>query len=110
MLVRQAKGLDGTEIVLANGESIGKIDEIVHSNIDGDYYGVLEVGGILGIGEAKRRIVALEDLEYEADEDRLYLSSSQKVEELAEFDAELYSEIDNETTVQLRSRAGAELE
>ena len=29
MVVRQAKGLDGTEIVLANGDSIGKIDEIV---------------------------------------------------------------------------------
>ena len=70
---------------------------------------MFEVGGILGIGETKRRVVSLEDLEYDADEDRLYLSLSQKVEELAEFDAELYLEIDNETTVQLRSRAGAEL-
>jgi hypothetical protein len=109
MVVRQATGLDDTEVVLANGDSIGKIDEIVHSNIDGDFYGVLEVGGVLGIGEAKRRIVALEHLEYDADENRLYLSSSQNVEELAEFDAELYSEIDNETTVQIRSRASAEL-
>jgi hypothetical protein len=109
MVVRQATGLDDTEVVLANGDSIGKIDEIVHSNIDGDFYGVLEVGGIFGIGEAKRRIVALEDLEYDADENRLYLSSSRNVEELAEFDAELYSETDNETTVQIRSRGGAEL-
>jgi hypothetical protein len=107
MVIRQATGLDNTEIVLANGESIGKIDEIVHSNVDGDFYGVLEVDGILDDGEAKRRIVALEDLEYDVDEDRLYLSSSRNVEDLAEFDAELYSEIDNETTVQIRSRAGA---
>jgi hypothetical protein len=109
MVVRQAKGLDNTEVVLANGDSIGKIDEIVHSNIDGDFYGVLEVGGILDVGESKRRIVALEDLEYDPEEKRLYLSATENVEELAEFDAELYSEIDNETTVQIRSRAGAEL-
>ena len=107
MVIRQATGLDDTEIVLENGDSIGKIDEIVHSNVDGDFYGVLEVDGVLDAGESKRRIVALEDLEYDVDEDRLYLSASRNVEELAEFDAELYSEIDNETTVQIRSRAGA---
>ncbi len=108
MVVRQANALDDHEIVLADGNSIGKIDEVVYSNIEGDFYGVIEVGGILDIGEVERRIVALEDLEYDADEDRLYLSSSRDVEELAEYDAELYSETDNETTVQLRSRTGSE--
>jgi hypothetical protein len=108
MVVRQANGLDGNEIVLAAGDSIGKIDEVVYSNIDGDFYGVIEVDGILDVGEVERRIVALADLEYDADEDRLYLSPSRKVEELAEFDAELYSEIDNETTVQIRSRTGSD--
>lgn len=109
LVVRQATGLDDTEVVSANGETIGKIDEVVHSNIDGDFYGVIEVDGVLDIGETKRRVVALKDLEYDTDENRLYLSSSRNVEELAEFDAELFSEIDNETTVQIRSRSDVEL-
>jgi hypothetical protein len=102
-IARQATGLADTVVVSANGESIGEINEIVHSNVDGHYYGVLQVSGVLGIGETER-LIALEDLEYDADENRLYLSSSQKLEELAEFDMELFSEIDNETTVQLRMR------
>jgi hypothetical protein len=107
MIARQATGLDDIEVLSANGESIGEIDEIVHSNVDGKYYGVLEVGGILGVGETER-LIDLDHVEFDAEEERLYLSSSQNVEELAEFDPELFSEIDNETTVQLRSRGDAE--
>lgn len=106
LIARQATSLDGTEVVSENGDSIGEIDEVVHSNVDGKYYGVIDVGGFLGIGESER-LIALEDLEYDADEERLYLSPIRTVEDLAEFDMELFSESDNESTVQIRSRAGA---
>ena len=110
MIVRQATGLADLEVMSANGDSIGEIDEVVYSNVDGEFYGVLEVSGILGIGDVQR-LVALNDLEFDPNEERLYLSSSPDLEEaLAEFDPELYSETENETTVQIRSRKDAELE
>lgn len=109
MIARQATSLDGTEVVSENGDSIGEIDEIVHSTVDGKYYGIIDVGGFLGIGESER-LVALEDLEYDANEERLYLSPIRSVEGLAEFDMDLFDESDNESTVQIRSRASADAE
>jgi hypothetical protein len=104
MVTRQATQLDDVVVVSASGEDIGEIDEIVRSSADGKHYGVLEIGGILGVGETEK-LVALEDLEYDADENRLYISASQNVEQLPDFDEELYTELDGEMTVQVRSRA-----
>jgi hypothetical protein len=114
MVSRQATQLDDVVVVSASGDEIGELDEILRSDADGEYYGVLEIGGLLGIGETEK-LVALEDLEYDARENRLYMSERQNVEQLADYDEgeESYTELDGDMTVQVRARAagaGAEID
>ena len=80
------------EIITAKGDSVGKIDKLVISNVDHTVHAVLDVGGFLGIG-AKDVAIPVNQLRVKGD--KLVLSSGvtedslkqEKKYEKAEFSA-----------------------
>ena len=72
--------LEGKEVVNANGDAIGEVENVVRG-ADNEIYAIVPVGGILNIGA---RDVAISLSELELQDDRLRLTSNQSEEQLNE--------------------------
>lgn len=66
LMSMQASDIRGKDVVNAQGEDIGDVDEIVMSNQDRRLYAVISTGGVLGIG-AQEVVVPLEELQLQED-------------------------------------------
>lgn len=73
--------LEGKDVVNANGDAVGEVENVVRG-ADNEIYAIVPVGGILNIG-ARDVAISLSELELLQD-DRLRLTSNQSAEQLKE--------------------------
>ena len=96
----QAGALVGMNVASSAGEDIGEIDRIV--DINGETMAVIGVGGFLGLGEHDVALPVTE-LMYDGNTITAMGYTQEQLKSMAEYNAELATEVDSEATVSLGS-------
>jgi hypothetical protein len=94
----QAGALVGMNVASSAGEDIGEIDRIV--DINGETMAVIGVGGFLGLGEHDVALPVTE-LMYDGNTITAMGYTQEQLKSMAEYNAELATEVDSEATVSL---------
>ena len=94
----QAGALVGMNVASSAGENIGEIDRIV--DINGETMAVIGVGGFLGLGEHDVALPVTE-LMYDGNTITAMGYTQEQLKSMAEYNAELATEVDSEATVSL---------
>ena len=96
----RAGALVGMNVASSAGEDIGEIDRIV--DINGETMAVIGVGGFLGLGEHDVALPVTE-LMYDGNTITAMGYTQEQLKSMAEYNAELATEVDSEATVSLGS-------
>ncbi len=84
MDISSLTSIDDADVVNADGDKIGEIEEVLVDDSGTPVAAVVEVGGILDIGD-EDIVISLEDLSYE-DGDYATTLTEEQLEELPEWD------------------------